>query len=139
MGIFIAQGNGTKTVLGLESREDYVSRALDCYDAQKYVNGNTPANAGVAMFGEVRGFYLDRDYIWANPGHHELIPWARFRKGLDMVDFLMDSGYTYAIINWKYMSPDSDCGRIISDAIGRGLAREEYASNAVSVYSLHRE
>ena len=139
MGIFLAQGNGTKVVLGIESKDDYASWTLDTYDAQIYINKNAPANAGVAMFGEVRGFYLDRDYIWANPGHHEMIPWARFSKGPDMVNFLIKSGYTYAIINWRFFSPETDCGRIISDAIGRGIMCEEYASHAVSVYSLRSE
>jgi len=65
---------GAKAVFGQESRADYLSRTLDVYDAESFINDTTPENARILIFDDARGFYLDREYMWANPGHHEMTP-----------------------------------------------------------------
>jgi hypothetical protein len=124
MGIFIAQGNGTTTVLGLESREDYVPRALDAYDAEEYVNRNTPDSAGVALFGEVRGFYLDRDYMWGDWAHNTVIPYDRISSAEQFARFLRSINVTHALIRGVHNLPKSHESELIKSAIDHGYFRE---------------
>ena len=123
-----------EVIIGSVSQEDYLSKTLDVYDAERYVNDNLPEDAKVVLLDEVRGFYLDREYIWGNPGHHEMIPWSSFKSGADMVRYFMDHGYTNAIINWKFAGTDLLHKNFIPDAIGNGMMVEIYASNGVGVY-----
>ena len=127
---------GARAALGLEPRSDYLSRTLDIYDAEMFINDRTPARARILIFDDARGFYLDRDYMWANPGHHEMTPWSRFKSGEDMVRYFMRAGFTYALINWKFADGGALHQTLIADAIGHGLMREVYGSHLVSVYEL---
>ena len=126
-------------VLGLESREAYLSRTLDVYDAQSRINRLLPENARIVMFDEVRGFYLDREYIWGNPGHHEMIPWASFKDGADMVRYFGNQGFTHALVNWKFAGDDFLHRTLVGGGIGCGLMREIYSSHGVSVYEFGEE
>jgi hypothetical protein len=123
-----------RAAFGLEPRDEYLSRTLDVYDAQDYINTDAPPGAKVVLFDEVRGFYLDREYIWGNPGHHELIPWRGFKDGCDMVDFFLKRGFGCALVNWNFADTKAVYHRLIGDAIAHGWMREVYASNGVSVY-----
>ena len=123
-----------KAAVGLEPVETYLSRTLDVYDAERWINANLPDDAGIALFDEVRGFYLDRKYIWANPGHHEMIPWSSFADGGDMVEFLKGMGYQYALVNVKFASQNALHFRLIGDAVRSGNMRELYTSRGVTVF-----
>lgn len=128
--------NSAHAAIGLESADSYLSRSLDCYDAESYINKFAPKDARVLLFDEPRGFYLDRDYIWADPGHHELIPWGRFKTGDDMVRFFGRKDYTHAIINWSFMRGKDAYERLVFEAIGSGRFLEVYGSKRVSVYEI---
>lgn len=121
-------------VFGIVSRETYIKTFLDVYAAESYINETTPDDTKVVLFDEVLGFYLNREYMWGNPNHHEIIPWRQFRVGKDMVKWFTDRGYTYAMINWKQANPDEIHQKIITDAIGHGLMPELFSKNGVSVY-----
>ncbi len=125
-----------RAALGIEPAESYLSRTLDCYDAESYVNDFTPKDARVLLFDEPRGFYLDRAYIWADPGHHELIPWGDFHSGDEMVRFFAAKDYTHAIINWNFMKGNDAYEQLIFQAIGMGRLLEVYGSKRVSVYEI---
>ena len=128
--------SGAKAALGLESQADYLSRNLHVYDAECFINDSTSPKAKVLIFDDARGFYLDREYMWANPGHHEMTPWKSFTSGADMVSYFEKAGYTYAMINWSFANTDDLHQKLIADAIGHGLMREVYGSHMVSVYEL---
>lgn len=138
MGL-LAAGTTMGVVLGVVPRDEYLSRTLDIYDAQSYINRVLPENARVILFDEVRGFYLDREYIWGNPGHHEMIPWAGFKDGADMVRYFEAQGFTHALVNWKFARDDFMHRMLIGGSIARGLMREVYAAHGVSVYELGEE
>ncbi|HWP30172.1 MAG TPA: glycosyltransferase family 39 protein [Fimbriimonadales bacterium] len=53
----------------------------------------------VALYDEVRGFYLDVDYFWANPGHHTYIPYDRIRSPEELVEALKKLGATHVYMN----------------------------------------
>lgn len=137
-GYALAVGSA-RAALGLEPASEYLSRTLDAYDAEAYVNEYLPPDAKVVLFDEVRGFYLDREYMWGNPGHHEMTPWSRIKTGAGMVGYFKSQGFTHALINWnlaKYSGDDLLHGTLLTEAIGKGYIREVYGANGVSVYEL---
>ena len=126
---------GANVVAGAVPQEEYLSGMLDVYDAQMLVNNSLPKDARVILFDEVRGFYLDRDYMWGNPNHHEMIPWKSFSGGKDMVRFLRKQGIDYALLNNNFANMSDDFHqKYIVDAIGRGYMREIDTIHGVGVY-----
>ncbi len=53
-----------EVVLGLESREDYLSRYLDSYAVIEYINQNLSKSARVLSFWEENRHYFDRELIY---------------------------------------------------------------------------
>lgn len=85
------QLEGWKTVMGLESRHDYLSRSHPTYPppayaGMRYINENLPPDARVVLLGEPRATYMRRDYVVNS--QFDLTPfviWARQSK--DAADF----------------------------------------------------
>ncbi len=141
VGLGIVAGNSlvigsARAAVGLESADSYLSRSFGPYDAHSFINNATPNDARVLLFDEPRGFYLDRPYIWADPGHHRLIPWDKFRNSDEMVRFFGRERYTHAVINWALMRGKEDYEMLIFQAIGSGEFLEIFSSNDVSVYEI---
>ena len=131
-----------RAALGLEPPAEYLSRTLDTYDAQAYANDSLPADAKIVFFDEVRGFYLDREYMWGNPGHHEMTLWSSFHNGSDMARYFRSKGFTYALVNWRlarYSGKDVLHVRYLPECIGKSLMREVYSSRGVTLYELVAE
>jgi hypothetical protein len=50
-------------ILGIESKDEFITRHISSYPAIKYINTNTPDNARIRLvFLAGRGYYLDRIY-----------------------------------------------------------------------------
>src|SRR5262249_36748503 len=45
-----------------EAREEYLTRTVNSYAAEQWINTYAPSNQGVVLFEEDRGFYLNRPY-----------------------------------------------------------------------------
>jgi 4-amino-4-deoxy-L-arabinose transferase-like glycosyltransferase len=58
--------------LGLESKDEYLTQTLDIYPIAQQINATLPSGAKIMLFGETRGFYLDRNYLWGI-GNNDLI------------------------------------------------------------------
>jgi hypothetical protein len=63
-------------VVGTQSRDEYLEQRLDIYRASKFIN---ESKGKAALLGETRGFYIDQDYVWADP--------ARRRKPQKVEEF----------------------------------------------------
>ena len=57
-----------------------------------------PPNSKVALYDQVFGYYLDRSYFWANPGHSTLIPYDSIRSGKEYADAMRKLGFTHIYI-----------------------------------------
>lgn len=125
-----------------EARDNYLKRAVNHYAATEWLNKNASKDAGVILFEEPRGFYLDRPYLWGNYFHSLFIPYATFATGREMADWFLGHGYRYALVNLQFspIANDSDVNRRnenmqkMKDAIGQGSAAglmlEWYGPNA---------
>lgn len=93
-----------------EARSTYLRGNVNSYRSDRWINRNTPRNAGVILYEETRGYYLNRRYLWGNQGHSLYIPYSSFRNGHQMVKWFVDHGYQYALLNLQFapqsQSPD---------------------------------
>jgi hypothetical protein len=51
---------------GLDSPQTELAR-LDVYAPSVWINGHLPPTAKILLLNDIRGFYLDRDYLWGDP------------------------------------------------------------------------
>lgn len=79
--------------------EDDLRRHFDAYSTMQWINANTSKEAGVALYEETRGFYLDRPYLWANQQHSSYIPYETLRDGQELSAWMLAHGCRYALIN----------------------------------------
>ncbi len=106
-----------------ETREDFLTRRLNSYAAIQWINANTPRDAGVVLYEEPRGFYLDRPYLWGNRGHSLYIEYDRMRTGRDMADWFLAHGCRYALVNLQF-STYAEVNKALREAVQNGTAPE---------------
>jgi len=92
-------------VFGAQSREEYLLRNLDVYEPSLYIAQNTPADARVATYGEVRTFYFNRDAFWAEYGHSDLIAYDSMSAPSQLITRYRELGITHVLLNARYL-PD---------------------------------
>ena len=122
-------------VFGSETQDEYLSRTLPIYPAEQWINYNTPRNAKIALFGDTRGFYLDRDYAWADWGHNKRFT-RKFASVDDFIAYLKSQGMTYAIVNFRNLpGAQSATGtyKLIYQAIDSGRFEPVYYSSGMTV------
>lgn len=129
-------------VSGQQTREEYLDRALaGLYDACQWINTNTPSTAKVALLAEPRGFYLDRDYLWAEPDHaYNLLPWDTYTSGVNMAADLKRRGYTYLLVGRiAAPAPGQEPPRWLSlftDAVQNDTVTPVYEDRGYAVYEV---
>lgn len=137
--LLILVGPSIPAALGARSGEEHLARTLDVYRAQQWINRNTPKTARVLLYDETRGFYLERAYFWANPGHHTLIPYGKFHMAEEMVRWLAGRGFTHALVNRRWRSRGwgtSGWSKLLEEAKTQGLLRMVYSDRWVDVYEI---
>jgi hypothetical protein len=126
-------------VLGQESRDAYMARTLpDLYPALRFVN-TLPPDSRVAFFQEVRGYYADREYFWANPLQHDLVPYEDLKDGAELARFLRAKlGITHVLINANFLdgSEGTRWYQLLQDAAARGALRLLYDVGRVRIYAI---
>ncbi|MBI3912256.1 MAG: hypothetical protein HY320_15160 [Armatimonadetes bacterium] len=123
-GTALLTGAAWPVVLGQSSAADYLREQLgDYYDAAQYTRG-LPRGSRIALYQEARGFYLETDYLRANPLHHNLIPYETLPDGDALADFLRDrQRVTHVLINQQGVDADIVVQRwfvLLADACRRG-------------------
>jgi hypothetical protein len=87
--------------------EEDLSRHFDAYSLMQWINKNTPKQAGIALYEETRGFYLDRPYLWANRQHSSYIPYETLRDGAELTQWMRLHSIRYAFINLNRASQNT--------------------------------
>ncbi len=92
MAALIALGVGWSVWSVSTARLD---RVPDLIAACESINAGASSTEKVALFDEVRGYYLNREYVWAQPDHAEgLIPWDSYKNPDDWLLDFKKRGYT---------------------------------------------
>jgi hypothetical protein len=115
--------------LGLQTGHAYLYRTLEVYPASQRINALTPPTAKVATYAEPRVFYIDREVMWADPGHHQMMRYGEMRSGADLVAGYRALGITHILLAPEMVDrlrDRDDAVRLLlllRDAFGRGLLR----------------
>lgn len=123
-----------KVVLGLEEKDEFIQRVFPTYNVYKFINENLPKEAKIALLGEPRGFYLDREYIWADPGHHTLIPYEKFKTPWDMLLFYKKMGFSYVLVNRRFARGNPQSSKPIDKFLLNPYIYSEEVYNYDDVY-----
>jgi hypothetical protein len=118
-------------VSGQVPEEEYLQASLPgLYEAVRYVNG-LPGDSRVALYQEARGFYFDRDYFWANPLQHNLIPYDHLRTGAELAAELKRFRITHVLINYDFSRGVEGFAwyRLLMDGVREGNMRESFRSS----------
>ena len=130
--------------IGQESRGDYLSGWVDTYRAQSWANENLPRGAKVALYGDTRGFYLDRAYVWADPNHN-LEFTRKFSSTNEMIGYLQSRGVTHVLINYGFGFPQPDKATGVAARLYDAMVRRKLVPvypdldtlRGVTVYEIH--
>jgi len=126
-------------VTGAVSEAEYLHANGDIaslVEAAQFVN-TLAGDSRVALYQEVRGFYFDRDYFWANPGHHDLIPYDRLQNGDELADTLRRFRIAHVLINYDndptrtYLQ--TPWYRLLQDAVRRGRLKPVFATDGAQL------
>jgi hypothetical protein len=125
-------------VSGQVTQSDYLRRTFQAYEASEFIN-QLPPGSKVAFFQETRGFYLDRDYLWANPLQNTLIPYRDLKNGVELARFMKERlGVTHVLFNrvGAEGSKKDAWYRLLQDAIDREELILLHESRGVEVYAI---
>ena len=100
--LFLLSYQPLTVVMGQESQDQYLAQTLDVYPILRYVNENLPPNAKIIFFGETRGFYCEREYLWGD--HSELIRYDEFDNSNQMLRRFSQLGITHVLITRTFLS-----------------------------------
>jgi hypothetical protein len=86
--------------VGAESRHAFLAREIPGYPVFPYVHDNLPLDAYLLLgIFESRGYYLGRNYFWANPTSQRVVHWEDFETASDLRAFLLAQGFTHYLYN----------------------------------------
>lgn len=122
----------------LHDREAYLRARIQPYAALEYLNQHTPPDAKIITYDEPRCFYLDREYIWGDPGHHRLIPYEQLNSASHLRATLSGMGFTHVLINRRFWPAEpSEAWRLqIEQAIREGMLELVFSAKGEEVYRI---
>jgi len=95
-------GGNTKDLvvaLGFESEDSFYEKQAPIYKPSKFINSNLPENSKILLFRDVKGFFLERDYVWSDPSTQVYINYSKFKNEKDYYEDLKKIGITHILIN----------------------------------------
>ncbi len=115
-------------VAGTVSQEQYLAASLAPYPVISYINSHTPPDAKVISYGEVRLFYLERDYLWGDPVYHRMIIYDTMTGPENLLAAYNRLGITYVLYQPKLLnrlSTDREpVGPLLQAALEEGYLSE---------------
>jgi len=80
------------------NKKEYIIREIPAYNAFQYANTHLPKNAYILLgLYESRGYYLNRNYMWANPISQRVIKFEQFNNTQELSSYLKSQGFTYIL------------------------------------------
>ncbi len=114
-----------QVAVGAVPADTYLRAYCDVYEPSDFINHATPSTAKIGTYGEPRVFYLDRDRIWADPGHSLLIDYPSATTPDRLVAEYRRLGLTHLLINQQFFGPIASSpdaiSRLLVQAVDRHL------------------
>lgn len=127
---------------GQVTRNQYLSTKIPGYEAFVYANDNLPPDAYVLLaLYESRGYYLEREYMWANPISQRALRLEQFSSPEELAVDLKSRGITHILFlsnlvdNYTYIR----YGETITNLVRTLLANHAhliYTSSPLELYEL---
>jgi hypothetical protein len=91
--------NNRSFLAGSITRTQFLEEHSPGYEVFDFINKNLPSDVNIwlALY-EVRGYYLDRNYSWANPISQRAIPMEKFRDSDQLANELRRRGISYILL-----------------------------------------
>ncbi len=100
--------NQLPVVMGRVDREEWRGGMVAFAKAVPTLHQMVPKEGTrIALYDEVFGFLLDRNYIWANPGHSTLIQHEASKSGAEYVESLKSLGITHIYLSPMFLTPEA--------------------------------
>lgn len=90
--------------LDISNPEEALGSGFEFYPETQRINQIGRAERiKVALYDEVRGYYLNVPYFWANPGHHTMLPYESYKTPEDLIRGLKSLGTTHICLNLEFL------------------------------------
>lgn len=130
-----------RVVVGLESKDEYISRNCSSYETFQYINKNLPKSAKLLFLRENRGYFCDRPYIGCSfyevSQKVKMIRKSQTAEGL--LKKLKEEKITHILLNKNllFLFPYNEERelKIIEEFLGR-YTELEYSKNNVDLFKI---
>jgi len=130
---------------GQLTREEFLLREVPGYVAFAYANKVLPDDAYVLLaLYESRGYYLDRNYMWANPISQRALRLEGFKDAADLANALRARGFTHILFRpvglerFTYIRYGEDITHLIRSLLAQEC-RLVYSTPELEIYELVRQ
>jgi 4-amino-4-deoxy-L-arabinose transferase-like glycosyltransferase len=128
-------------LVGLQSRGELLTAHSSATAAYVWANEHLPASAKVLLMPyENRGYFLDRDYAWANPISQRILKLEQFESGEALWQELRALGFTHLLDSPRTVIDDIRYWQQIEGLLQEvkdGFADPIYDRNGVAILELH--
>ena len=145
LGINLRFHAGTvPVVLGLEDEDDYLQRRLSQPDLHfywyrdfQYINRNLPPTSKILIW-DTRGFYLDRDYEWAQEVAGRILEPGRLDEVGYVLGKLEELGISHVAFRATDVQPDASnpSERLRYTLATSGCLDPVYTSDSMKLYRI---
>lgn len=90
-----------QVVTGKVTPQEYRAKSVGLARWTETLNA-LPPTTKIALYDEVFGFLLDREYMWANPGHSTFIPYDKMNSGEDYAREMKALGFSHVYVNLQF-------------------------------------
>ncbi len=91
-----ANNDELRVAAGLTDRESYMNQQMENYPLMKYANENLEG-AKICIYGSIRGYYSDNDYVWCNPPYQAYIDFYSIKTSEELFARMKEAGITHII------------------------------------------
>ena len=117
--------NAVPLLTGKVSVGDYLTVSFPPYRMLQFLNRLMTPTDKLISYGEPRLFYLDRPYLWGDPGYHRLLEYDRMTSAEDLIAAYRSLGITWVLINAEYFGAGPPEVTHVADLL-RAALREGY-------------
>lgn len=116
-----------------ESDSEYYAKLSDQnpYNAMRWINENTAKDSKILLFNEVRGYFLDREYILSQK-HQTFIDYENMNNKEDLMKRLTELEINYILIHKSFVT-NTDHAKELIDSVNTD-SELVYDDESVSVY-----
>jgi hypothetical protein len=132
--------DGSSYIMGKVSRQDFLEQRINTYEVFQYANSQLPPEAKILLIPyESRGYYLDREYIWANPISQRFIKFEQIPNADALAKKLKEMGISHLILNPSNVFTNvrfwDHCSHLLNN-LKEKYAEPIYEKNDIILYKL---